>query len=293
MRIVNLETLLWIVRLGGVGAAAHHLHVTQPAVTRRIRELERELNISLFERTGRGIRLTAAGQNCFELAQRIVGEVATFRQSANSAALVVATIRMGVAEVIALTWLHSLLGRITADYPNVQIELDIDLSSRLLAKLEEGRIDIALVPGNPSLSGSTRRSLGAAALSWMCAPGFLPKSKILRPADLAEIPILTLSQGSNSHSVMTSWFADSGVVPKQVAYCNSLTVIVSLVMKHVGISLLPEPPLQHHIDSGTLHLFCETPAVSPVEYWAVQRPMAGFPILNRIIELACEESRFN
>ena len=60
----GLETLLWIVRLGGVGAAARHLNLTQPAVTRRVRALEGELGAQLFRREGRNVALTQAGRNC-------------------------------------------------------------------------------------------------------------------------------------------------------------------------------------------------------------------------------------
>lgn len=51
----QLQTFLWVVRLGGVGAAARHLNVTQPTVTRRIQELERELKAPLLEREGRNV----------------------------------------------------------------------------------------------------------------------------------------------------------------------------------------------------------------------------------------------
>ena len=133
----HLETLLWVVRLGGVGAAAQHLNLTQPAVTRRIQELERELGAKVLRRQGRNVVPTALGQKCLRSAERILSEVATMRIAASGKAAV-GIIRVGVVESIALTWFQNFLARIEQRYPKVQLEIDVDLSSRL-AKLSLSR----------------------------------------------------------------------------------------------------------------------------------------------------------
>jgi DNA-binding transcriptional LysR family regulator len=292
MRTEGLETLLWIVRLGGVGAAARHMNLTQPAVTRRIRELERDLNARLFYRSGRGVQLTAIGQSCAIVAERIVADAGAFRQTSGADALLSATIRLGVAEVVALTWLHRLLAKIEKNYPMVQIELDIDLTTNLITKLEQGTIDIAFLPGHPTIQGSVRTSLGLSPLRWMCKPGFWGRSKILTPKDLANVPIFTLSRGSNSYAIMTGWFSEAGIVPQQIGHCNSLTVIATLVERGIGVSLLPLHLFGDRVRAKKLSALAERPKVPVVEYWAVHRPIAGFPILGRIAELAKAESSF-
>lgn len=292
MRTEGLETLLWIVRLGGVGAAARRMNLTQPAVTRRIRELERDMNARLFYRSGRGVRLTAVGQTCAVLAERIVADTAAFRQASGADALLSATIRLGVAEVVALTWLHRLLARIEKDYPMVQVELDIDLTTNLITKLEQGTVDIAFLAGHPTIQGSVRTSLGLSPLRWMCKPGSWNRSKTLTPKDLANVPIFTLSRGSNSYAIMTGWFSEAGIVPQRIGYCNSLTVIASLVEKGIGVSLLPLHLFGDRVKAKTLSMLMEKPRVPVAEYWAVHRPVAGFPILGRVAELAKAESTF-
>src|SRR5229473_1152952 len=147
----HLETLLWVVRLGGISAAAHHLNLTQPAVTRRIQELERELGAKVLRRQGRTVVPTPLGQSCLIGAERILSEVETMKIAAVGAA--VGTIRVGVVESIALTWFQSFLTRIEQRYPRVQLEIDVDLSSRLASKLARHQIDIALVPGPVELAG--------------------------------------------------------------------------------------------------------------------------------------------
>jgi len=120
----HLETLLWVVRLGGIGAAAQHLNLTQPAVTRRIQELERELGAKVFRRQGRNVALTPVGQTCLGSAERILSEVATMRIAASGKAAV-GTIRVGVVESIALTWFQNFLARIEGRYPKVQMEIEL------------------------------------------------------------------------------------------------------------------------------------------------------------------------
>src|SRR6202795_1316475 len=91
----HLETLLWVFRLGGIGAAAQHLNLTQPAVTRRIQELERELGAKVLRRQGRNVVPTTLGQSCLGSAERILSEVATMRVAASGKAAS-GTIRVGV-----------------------------------------------------------------------------------------------------------------------------------------------------------------------------------------------------
>src|SRR5215210_8890997 len=108
VNVRGLETLLWVARLGGFGAAARHLHVTQPAITRRIRELEEELGTPLFHREKRQIVLTPSGRQCVQIAERIVADVAALHEAAGRSTGVTGTIRIGVSEVIALSWLDRL-----------------------------------------------------------------------------------------------------------------------------------------------------------------------------------------
>src|SRR6202140_4305560 len=159
----HLEPLLWVGRLGGIGAAAQHLNLTQPAFPRRIQELERELGAKVLRRQGRNVVPTPVGQACLGSAERILSEVATMRVAASGKAAV-GTIRVGVVESIALTWFQNFLARIEGRYPRVQLEIDVDLSSRLANKLGRRQIDIALLPGPIQLPSVVKVSLGSCAM---------------------------------------------------------------------------------------------------------------------------------
>src|ERR1700755_1179994 len=190
----HLETLLWVVRLGGIGAAAQHLNLTQPAVTRRIQELERELGARVLQRQGRQVALTALGQSCLERAERVLSEVAMMKAAAGQDADV-GTIRVGVVESIALTWFQSFVARIERHYPKVRLEIDADLAGGLATKLTRRQIDIALLPGPVDLPGSVRTSLGSCTLKWLGHPRFHRPDRALTGGGLAGLPAHGIARG--------------------------------------------------------------------------------------------------
>jgi DNA-binding transcriptional LysR family regulator len=288
----SLETLLWIVRLGGIGAAAKHLNLTQPAITRRVHELERDLGAKLFRREGRHVVLTRAGQSCVKIAERIVADVAIMRFAASGNSAISGTIRIGVGEVIALSWLDLLLARIGDSYPKIDLVLDVDLAGRLDRKLRTRQIDIALLPGPVSLPGVVTTDLGSCITRWMSHPDFLRIDGILRPEDLVDVPILTFSHDSYTHILMERWFDEAGVKPRRINHCNSLSVVTSLVQKKVGVSLLPQDLCRSFIEAGTMMPVLESPPVGAVEYSAAYLPTTELVVLPQIASFAREVSCF-
>ena len=84
MTLDQLKALVWVARLKGFGAAAEKLNTTQPGVSVRIRSLENELGLILFERTTRSVRITPEGKKCLAMAERILELTQDFKTSASS-----------------------------------------------------------------------------------------------------------------------------------------------------------------------------------------------------------------
>jgi DNA-binding transcriptional LysR family regulator len=287
----HLETLLWVVRLGGVGAAAQHLNLTQPAVTRRIQELERELGAKVLRRQGRNVVPTALGQTCLGSAERILSEVATMRIAASGKAAV-GTIRVGVVESIALTWFQNFLARIEERYPRVQLEIDVDLSSRLANKLARRQIDIALLPGSVQLPGAVLVSLGSCAMKWLGHPQLCPTDREMTAADIAALPIIGMPQDANAYHSIINWFEEAQVSPGLVHRCNSFSVVALLVRRGVGVSLLPPDLFAGDLESGVLKVMIEQPASPKVEYSVAYLTAMDVSILPEVAAIAREESWF-
>src|ERR1700694_412639 len=287
----HLETLLWVVRLGGIGAAAQHLNLTQPAVTRRIQELERELGAKVLRRQGRNVVPTAVGQTCLGSAERILSEVAIMRVAASGKAPV-GTIRVGVVESIALTWFQNFLARIEGRYPKVQMEIDVDLSNRLLTKLARRQIAMPLRPGPVHLRGAVRVALGDGVIKWLAHPQLCPKDREMKAAALAELPIIGMPQDANAYHSIINWFEEAQVSPHLMHCCNSFSVVALLVRRGVGVSLLPPELFAGDLESGLLKILIEQPDVPKVEYSAAYLPASDVSILSEVAAIAREESWF-
>jgi DNA-binding transcriptional LysR family regulator len=290
VNIRSLETLLWITRLGSFSAAARHLRLTQPAVTRRMNELEQELGAPLFRRERLQTVLTPSGKRCVQIAERMVADFAALKAAAGQDSGISGTIRVGVSEVIALTWLDRLLARIADRYPGVSIELDVDLSARLAKKLGARRVDIALLPGPVMLPEAVTQSLGSYGLSWMARPSLIQVDREITPADLVDMPIIASPDDANVSSVMQNWFRDSGIRPRRVSYCGSFSVVASLVGKGVGVSLLPPEFFRDAILAGTMIVLPEHPPIPALEYSVSYIPTSELTFLPEIARFACEES---
>jgi DNA-binding transcriptional LysR family regulator len=292
MNVRELETFVWAVRLGGIGAAARHLNLTQPAATRRIQELEKDIGAKVFRPQGRQLVLTAVGESCFAIAERILADVTRIRLIASGGAAFEGTVRVGVGEAIAVTWLHAWLKRIAASFPKLRVEIDVDLSNSLITKLAKRRIAIALLPGPVPLSGATMTPLGSCSLRWLAHPQFLPARAPLTPEQLADIPIITLGQDANAYVIMEQWFATAKVKPKRVSYCNSFSALSSLVRNGVGACLVPEVLFRDLIEEGAVVVLPEKPRISRAEYAAVYLPTADQALIPQLATFAREESWF-
>jgi DNA-binding transcriptional LysR family regulator len=135
VKIKQLETLVWIVRLGSFSAAADQLNSTQSTVSTRIHDLERDLGISLFDRTQYRASLTSKGRELIPYAERIIEIVADAKSLIGDPKAVTSIIRIGAAESIAITWLPKLVVAIKDKYPNLRLEIDLNLANNLLGRL--------------------------------------------------------------------------------------------------------------------------------------------------------------
>ena len=146
MNIDQLETFLWSARLGTFSAAAIKLDTTQPAVSMRIQQLEKALNLALFDRSRRHLHLTPQGREFLPYAERIVALTAEAQTRLGDPGLLTGHIRLGVTETIALTWLPELLARFSEHFPRVVVDLIVDLTAGIWKRLEADDLEISLLP---------------------------------------------------------------------------------------------------------------------------------------------------
>jgi DNA-binding transcriptional LysR family regulator len=133
---------------GTIGRAAERLHISQPALTRQIHMLEKEIGTPLFERVASGVRPTPAGTALYSHALHILRLADATREVARSAAPVKERVDIGLPPA-PQEWLHDALRRIRQDIPQAAVNFTDANSADQLRMVDQGRIDIAIVHQQP------------------------------------------------------------------------------------------------------------------------------------------------
>jgi DNA-binding transcriptional LysR family regulator len=284
----QVEAFHWIARSGSFSEAARLLNATQPAISNRIRELERLTGARLFERRGRAVRLTPAGRDLQAMAEQLVALGEAFAARAAPAGAIAGMMRIGAADTVALTWLPRLVARMSARYPRLAVELSVDLSTNLRARLADGDLDIAFLVGTAPGPEFSEIPFGGIRNAWMAARALGLGGRRVTPRELAAHPVLTHSRGSHLHRVVMKWFANAGIRDIRIHGCNSLATMIEMTIAGLGVSVLsPDLVRQRHgpvldaIDTGT--------PLAPTRFTCVHAGTVPEPVLETVLRIARRE----
>lgn len=264
----RLEAYYWAARLGGFGAAAAHLGLTQPSVSVRIRELEREVGTELFDRTARNVKLTPPGAAMFDYVERVMTLLHDLECHIGRGNRLRGLIRFGIPDSFALLCLPKLLRRLDRDHPELNVAVTVDNSRALSHRLEEGTLDVAIVGSPPPSKLFRVEPLGTQDVTWVAGKDFHAPRRPLKPADLAGRQIVTNPSPSPSFSLVMDWFAESGFVPTRLSTCSSISVIVGLVSAGAAISVLPTRIVQDQVRKKEIKILNFEPALPGVSMFA-------------------------
>ena len=287
----QLEAFYWIARLGSFHAAARHLHITQPTVSARIAELENLLGARLFERGRQRARLTTRGRGMVDSVDRMLKLSDDIAQHSGSNRTLRGLLRLGAVESVALLAMPRLLPRFLASYPDLKVELTLDVGSALSRKLNDGELDLAILTDPQVNDTITVEPVGHILLAWMASNQLkLPKREI-RPRDLLDLPIFTMPDPSTIFVSMLHWFNSADVEPRHVSSCKSLALMARLIVEGHGVAVLPTALMRAEIDSGVIRLLPTRPGVSSgTMAVAHSGPAHRYRLLNRMIIKALHES---
>jgi len=286
----QLEAVFWVSRLGTFAAAAERLHTSESAISKRIAELEAFFDLPLFDRSQRRARLTRHGAELVDHAEQLLRGRDRLLESLGRESAMVRQFRVGVTELVALTWLPRLLRRFRECYPDVAFLPEIDLSTNLCDKLEQGGMDMVIVPPVFRPAGTVAVPLRELQLSWMYRPGLLPETGA--PPTLAEIaqhPILTQTGRSGVDAVYDHWFDAQRVKVRKIYAGNSLISLAALTVSGFGVSYLPSLYFRDLVEQGLLREFQLAEPAPDILYYAVYRSDDGIAAFNARVAALCEE----
>jgi len=235
-----------VVAAGSVSLAAERLNLTQPAVSLRVRQLERQLGVRLLERVGRRVAPTAAGRALLPHVRRIEAAVAeAMERMADHAGTAVGRVRLGTGATACIYLLPPLLRDLRGRFPRLDIEVRTGNTPEMLKSLEANMIDIAFA----TLPASGRMFEAVPVLTdeivAVFAAGNEPSANGITAAELAELPLVLYEPGGNSRRVIDDWFGRAGVSPKPVMELGNIEAIKELVGAGLGCGLLPRLALRN------------------------------------------------
>ncbi|APX94231.1 LysR family transcriptional regulator [Franzmannia qiaohouensis] len=285
MNIRTLETFVWIARLGSFRAAAKRLYASQPSVSARIAGLEDQLGVELFDRIGRHVKLTAKGRELLVYAEKMLNLHSEMLQVVATPTAIHGTIRLGVSETIAHTWLPQMIERVSEAYPAINLELDVDISVNLADKVANHDIDIAFLMGKVNQPGMINRRLCRYSLVWVASPRLAIPDTPLSPADLAKWPIITYPRKSEPYTNIRS-LVDPMNHSTQIHSSSSLSTIIRMTVDGIGISALPREIIQQELASGRLKQFDVEVSIPDLVFNAAYGAAPGGNVVHAVAELS-------
>jgi len=249
--LAQLEAFANIVEVGTFQGAAKRLHVTQPTISQRIRELETALGVALFVRNGPNFHLTPEGHALIDYAHRMMTTAGELRHHYQSRSSLRGIVRVGVSNLFGILCLNDLLRRLAIGYPGLKLSIRLNDSTTLAHMLEDNDLDAAILL-EPNLPPQFRQvSVGHTRYQWLAANSVhLPP--VLRPPDLADMQVIVYPPPSRLHGVVMSWFSAAGIEPSRVITCNNFTVTIEAIASGLAIGALPRRAMQTDYAHGRL-----------------------------------------
>ena len=239
MDLHQLRTFVAIAETGGVARAAARLNLSQPAASRQIQVLEADLGVQLFDRVGRRVQLTAAGEDLLRRSLRLLGEADALRERARALQSGQAGIvRIGATPPMVEVVLAGFLPAFRRRHPGIEVHVVEDGGAGLATRLEQGEVHVAYVPaGDDRFCGRLLYPIHVIAV--VPERHRLHGQRTLEIAELAREPLLALRRGFGSREWFDAACSAAGVRPNILLESSAHNAVVGLAAAGYGIGVLP------------------------------------------------------
>ncbi|MBU9382155.1 LysR family transcriptional regulator [Burkholderia gladioli] len=239
MNFTHLLAFHEVARAGSISAGAERLHVSQPAVTREIRELEARLGLVLFDRLPRGVALTEAGRLLFDHASRIFALADTAESELRElAGLGAGHLRIGASNTLGVYLVPALIARFNARHPRITIDLTVTNTEGVEAGLRDLSFTLGFVEGPFDTTVLDARPIGADEIAVVAAAGHPLAGRRLAPADLAEHAVILREPGSGTRAIVEQAYARLGLSITPLMSVSDTEAIKRLLLAQRSLAYL-------------------------------------------------------
>ena len=254
----NLEyyrTFYFVSKFSSITKASGALHISQPAVSRSIQELENSLKTTLFKRLPRGMVLTPEGRHLFAHVEAafehlLAGEheLQQYRQHMEG------TIQIAATETALYYFFLDKVESFKTLNPHVSFQISGSSTADTISMLREGRVDFAMAvspvenPGDLTVVPvKTFQDIFVAGQSFIAL-----KDKGISAEEIVKHPIIAVEKGTSARTLIDLWFGEQGIFFIPTISVRTSTTVIPFVERNLGIGILPRPFAESAIQNGKI-----------------------------------------
>jgi DNA-binding transcriptional LysR family regulator len=252
--LAQLEAFIAAAESGSFSRAADVLSVAQPSLSNRIQSLEREVGQTLFERMGRGVKLTDAGRSFLPYAQRVMRTLEDGLQLLNGTRDGTAgLLTIGSAPAVGTYVLPRMLKVFCDNHPGVDVVVRTGHSEEVLRMVLVDDVQVGF--GRPITHPEVRTFVlyRDQLVLVVASEHRFAKRGAVRAEEMANESLILFDRDSGYYGMIIALFRDLGVAPVQQMQMDSIEATKKMVESNLGIALLPEVSVEREIRLGTLH----------------------------------------
>ena len=288
----QLEAFVFVVDTGTFRAAAAALGTTQPNISTRIATLEAALNVTLLTRDAGAVRLTANGEKILSKTRDVLWAGEALIEEAGRQDLIEETLRLGVTELVACTWLQDFLRRFKVAYPKIRVQLEVDVSTSIDVRLMEGQLDLALQTEPFKSTAFETETLGLEPYCWVANADLIERvGSVSTVSEFFDYNIMTHAKHTQACAELRDFAGDRSLRVDQIVHSSALSACVPMALEGMGIAMLPERLVAQEVASGTLHKIEADWLPSPLSFVARYAPSRAALYVKTAAQIAVTSMR--
>ena len=288
----RLKVFHAVARLLSFTKAAEELHMTQPAVTFQVRQLEEYFNTRLFDRTHNKVSLTLAGERVSEFAERIFDLYSEMENTVRDlTGEISGALTVGASTTIAEYMLPALLGEFKNRYPDINLRLKVSNSEGIVSMVEHNVIDLGVVESPVSNKNLIVEVCHEDQLVVIAAPDheLVKRGGNVRASDILRYPFVSREEGSGTRDVITQYLLDEKVNPGDLNLSLELgspEAIKGAVEAGMGITIISRSIIGKELKLNTLAELQLDPPLSRPFSFVRQRQKFRVTVMEKLLEFA-------
>jgi DNA-binding transcriptional LysR family regulator len=239
-RLDHLRTLMEVAALGSFSAAARNLHLSQPAISLQIRELESRTGVTLLHREGKRAIATAAGRDLIAHARSLLdaaerAQLAMRRHKEGR----IGRVRIGTGTTSLIYRMQPILRRLRSRYPDIDIAVTTGITADITAGMLNDKLDIGLVTLPVDERAFHVQPLDRDMLMAILPPGTKNPPARMTPARVVNGALILEAEGTTQSMIIRGWLRDAGLEAHPVMEFDNIEAIKTVVAAGLGHAVIP------------------------------------------------------